>query len=96
MKTKHIIMACFALCGLWACDERVPDLYSAPDGIYFNNRTANNVLLDSTTVTFVYELDETEVLDVPVVVQSALAVSANRTPTRSMRNPPQACPSPSR
>ena len=70
MKTKHIIMACFALCGLWACDERVPDLYSAPDGIYFNNRTANNVLLDSTTVTFVYEPDETEVLDVPVVVQS--------------------------
>ena len=70
MKKKHIIMACLALCGLWACDERMPDLYSAPDGIYFNNRTANNVLLDSTTVTFVYEPDETEYLDVPVVVQS--------------------------
>ncbi len=70
MKKIQNIMAGLALCGLWACDERVPDLYSAPDGIYFNNRTANDVLLDSATVTFVYEPDETESLDVPVVVQS--------------------------
>lgn len=45
---------CLALC-LWsACDERTPDLYSAPDGIYFNNRTSGSVLVDTTTLTFVY------------------------------------------
>ncbi len=56
---------------LWtACNERTPDLYSAPDGICFNNRTAGNVLLDTATFTFVYEKDETRYMDVPVVVQS--------------------------
>lgn len=55
---------------LAACDERTPDLYSAPDGIYFNNRTATNVLLDTTSVTFVYESDDTETMDVSVSVQS--------------------------
>ena len=50
---------CLALC-LWsACDERTPDLYSAPDGIYFNNRTSGSVLVDTTTLTFVYGPDET-------------------------------------
>ena len=61
---------CLALC-LWsACDERTPDLYSAPDGIYFNNRTSGSVLVDTTTLTFVYEPDETMYLDVPVVIQT--------------------------
>ncbi len=55
------------LCG---CDERTPDLYSAPDGIYFNNRTAGNVLTDTTSVTFVYEADDVEYMDVPVAVQT--------------------------
>ena len=61
---------CLALC-LWsACDERTPDLYSAPDGIYFNNRTSGSVLVDTTTLTFVYDPDETMYLDVPVVIQT--------------------------
>ena len=61
---------CLALC-LWsACDERTPDLYSAPDGIYFNNRTSGSVLVDTTTLTFVYGPDETMYLDVPVVIQT--------------------------
>ena len=61
---------CLALC-LWsACDERTPDLYSAPDGIYFNNRTSGSVLVDTTTLTFVYEPDETMYLDVPVAPSS--------------------------
>ncbi len=61
---------CLALC-LWsACDERTPDLYGAPDGIYFDNRASGNVLVDTTTLTFVYEPDETTSLDVPVVIQT--------------------------
>lgn len=67
---KHLMTACFALCVFEACDERTPDLYSAPDGIYFNNRTATNVLLDTTAVTFVYEADDVDTIDIPVKVQS--------------------------
>lgn len=72
MKTylKQLAAACLALCVFEACDERTPDLYSAPDGIYFNNRTATNVLLDTVSATFVYEADETNTLDIPVRVQS--------------------------
>ena len=69
-KLKIWFPMCLALC-LWsACDERTPDLYSAPDGIYFNNRTSGSVLVDTTTLTFVYEPDETMYLDVPVVIQT--------------------------
>lgn len=58
------------MCGVWsACDERTPDLYSAPDGIYFNNRTAG-VAVDTTTVSFVYEADDVDYMDVPVTVQT--------------------------
>lgn len=65
------MVACsLALALLPACDERVPDLYSAPDGIYFNNRGAGDVLMDTTSVTFVYEPDSVETIDVPVVIQS--------------------------
>lgn len=53
-----------------SCDERTPDLYSAPDGVYFNNRTTGNVLVDSTVVTFVYEPDDIEYMDIPVKVQT--------------------------
>lgn len=59
-----------ALLTATSCDERTPDLYSAPDGVYFNNRTSGNVLMDTTVVTFVYEPDETEYMDIPVKVQS--------------------------
>lgn len=53
-----------------ACDEQAPDLYDAPNGIYFNNRTSNNTLLDSTVMTFVYQPDSVDYVDMPVVVQS--------------------------
>ena len=67
---NKIMAACLLACLLWACEERVPDLYDAPNGIYFNNRNAASALLDSTVVTFVYEPDETEYIDVPVTVQT--------------------------
>lgn len=53
-----------------SCSEQEPDLYDAPDGIYFNNRTSGNLLTDSVSVTFVYEQDETMTLDISVAVQS--------------------------
>lgn len=73
------------LCGstlgvICACDERVPDLYSAPDGIYFNNRGAGNRLMDTTSVTFVYEPDSVLTVDVPVAVQSIGRQSAQDRP----------------
>lgn len=55
---------------LAACEERTPDLYSAPDGIYFNTRTRTNSLIDTASVTFVYYADEVKNYDVSVVVQS--------------------------
>ena len=81
---------CLALC-LWsACDERTPDLYSAPDGIYFNNRTSGSVLVDTTTLTFVYEPDETMYLDVPVVMQTiGRLTSIVRSISRSGRTMPR-------
>lgn len=69
-KIRTVLTIAVAACALWGCDEREPELYSAPDGIYFNNRTASDRLLDTATVTFVYEPDETAYLDVPVIVQT--------------------------
>lgn len=74
------IPLCLALCLLGACDERTPDVYGAPDGIYFNNRASGNVLVDTVSVTFVYEADETNCLDVPVVVQTIGRQSATERP----------------
>ena len=68
---NYMGLVCLALCAVMtACDERTPDLYSAPNGIYFNNRTATNQLLDSTALTFVYSADDVMSMDVPVAVQS--------------------------
>lgn len=69
-KSRILFPACLALC-LWsACDERAPGLYDAPDGIYFDNRASGNVPVDTVALTFVYEPDETEYLDVPVLVRT--------------------------
>lgn len=64
------LLAGFTLGTLCACNEQVPDLYNAPDGIYFNNRDAYNTPTDTTTVTFVYQADDVKTLDIPVKVQS--------------------------
>ena len=53
-----------------ACQESTPDGYSAPDAIYFNNRTVGQVLVDTTALTFVYQADDVEHIDVPVVIQT--------------------------
>ena len=56
---------------LLACEERTPDLYSAPDALYFNNRTVGNAPVDTMSTTFVYQPDTVMHIDIPVVVQSA-------------------------
>lgn len=69
-KTAYIYMA-FAAAALvtCSCEERHPDNFGEMNSVYFNNRSAGNVLLDSTEVTFVYEpLDETR-MEIPVAVQ---------------------------
>ena len=53
-----------------ACQESMPDGYSAPDAIYFNNRTTGQVPVDTTALTFVYQPDDVEYIDVPVVIQT--------------------------
>ncbi|MCD8318134.1 MAG: hypothetical protein LUC45_04455 [Paraprevotella sp.] len=69
-KLKIWLSACCLIGLLGACDERTPELYSAPNGVYFNNRTSGDELIDTTAVTCVYEPDTTEYMDVPVVVQT--------------------------
>lgn len=54
----------FALLG---CDKREPAGFEEINGIYFNNRLANNVLEDSINLTFVYT--NSDELEVPVVIQ---------------------------
>ena len=74
MPMKKIVkIAAVLLLPVWAmysCKESTPDPYGAPDGIYFNNRTTGNALVDTLTTTFVYQPDSVEYIDVPVVVQS--------------------------
>ena len=52
---------------LLGCDEREPAGFEEINGIYFNNRLANNVLVDSINLTFVYT--SSDELEVPVVIQ---------------------------
>ncbi len=52
---------------LVGCDKREPAGFEEINGIYFNNRLANNVLVDSTNITFVYT--NSDELVVPVVIQ---------------------------
>lgn len=42
------------LLGLGGCNEEEPATFKNINGIYFNNRLANNTIVDSTNVTFVY------------------------------------------
>lgn len=77
---RYALLAGFTLGTLCACHEQVPDLYSAPDGIYFNNRNAYNTPTDTTIVTFVYHPDDVETLDVPVSIQSLGRQSAEDRP----------------
>ena len=55
---------------LSACDEKTQETYHAPDGIYFNNLSSSQVLTDTTTLSFVYQPDGTEYLDIPVKIQT--------------------------
>lgn len=50
-----------------ACSEASPDDFQDITGIYFNNRSSAGALLDSTSITFVYEKDDE--VEVPVTVQ---------------------------
>jgi hypothetical protein len=71
MKTLlYPLLSCLVWGVLGACSEQVPELYHAPNGIYFNNRTTGNAPIDSLDFTFVYQSDDTETKDVPVIVQS--------------------------
>lgn len=53
-----------------ACENQTPEVYSGPNGISFDTRTSGKVLLDTTSVTFVYQSDETEYMDVAIEVLS--------------------------
>lgn len=70
MRTKNYIIwgILILVTGFTSCDEKTPDLYDAVDGVYFNNRQRNNILLDSTSYTFVYS--EYDTISIPVVIQS--------------------------
>ena len=69
MRYKTIIYMTIAVAAATSCIERHPDNFGDISSVYFNNRGAGNVLLDTTDVTFVYEpLDETR-MEVPVTVQ---------------------------
>ncbi len=55
---------------LSACDQREPAAFEEISGIYFNNRaniSSTSALLDSTSLTFVYE--NTDEMNVPVKIQ---------------------------
>lgn len=68
MKTAKIIFSTL-LAGLFAtaCKESLPEHFEAIEGIYLNNRLANNTHVDSTACTFIYE--DRDILEVPVRVQ---------------------------
>ncbi len=53
--------------GLTGCDERVPGEFEDVNGIYFCNYSKGTILVDSSSVSFVYE--SADILDVPVTVQ---------------------------
>lgn len=69
MKMKNRLMVAFLclLVGLSACDEREPGGFQNISGVYFNNRSATNVLQDSIDVTFVYESGDD--MEIPVKIQ---------------------------
>lgn len=67
--TIYIAMAVTAMAAATSCIERHPDNFGDINAVYFNNRGAGNILLDTADVTFVYEpLDET-MMEVPVTIQ---------------------------
>lgn len=69
-KIKIYLLSLLMPVGFAACNEEAPDVYSASDAIYFNNRTAAQVPVDTTSLTFVYQNDDVEYIDVPVVIQT--------------------------
>lgn len=74
MKRDAIYAGVLAL-GLLAagCKESLPDRFGPVEGVYFNNRQANNMLVDSVSYTFVYE--DSDEMKVPVRVQLVGRVS---------------------
>lgn len=69
MKRKSNIYIGALLLGLClaGCKESLPDRFGAIEGVYFNNRTNGNSLIDSASYTFIYE--DADLLEVPVRVQ---------------------------
>lgn len=61
---KKIQLLIFSLCILLSgCAESEVPLYSGTDGIYFNNRTTGQMLVDSTAFSFIYyDIDSTDVV----------------------------------
>ncbi len=76
MKKNHIVYSAALLAGLClaGCKESLPDNFGAIEGIYFDNRLANNTVIDSAAYTFIYE--DADVLEVPVRVQLVGRASA--------------------
>ena len=68
MTTYPLLLLTFLVC--IGCQKDKPEMYSAPDAIYFNNRTTAQVLQDTTALTFVYQADDVSYMDVPVVIQT--------------------------
>lgn len=66
-RALHILPLLGLLLGFSSCSEVSPDDFQNISGIYFNNRSSANALLDSTSITFVYEKED--YIDVPVKVQ---------------------------
>lgn len=64
---KTILIAAMAFIGVSSCSEQTPDAFEEINGVYFNNRSNTNVLLDSTNVTFVY--NKGDEMQVPVKIQ---------------------------
>lgn len=64
---KTIMIGAMALLGVCSCSEETPNAFEEINGVYFNNRSNTNVLMDSTNLTFVY--NKGDEMQVPVKIQ---------------------------
>ena len=64
---KTIMIGAMALLGVCSCSEETPNAFEEINGVYFNNRSNTNVLMDSTNLTFVY--NKGDEMRVPVKIQ---------------------------
>lgn len=64
----HIVLtSLLMILGATSCKERLPKHFDEISGVYFNNRTSANALVDSTSVTFIYE--DNDRIDIPVAIK---------------------------